>query len=433
MKILVVGSGGREHALIKGILKNPAVTEIYALPGNGGIAKEPKVTCVPIGAEEVLAVAAFAGSVEGLELAVIGPDDPLAMGLADLLRKRGIPCFGPSMDGARLESSKVFAKEFMQRHNIPTARFSVFSSVEKALSLVKQAPLPLVVKADGLAKGKGVVVAKTRKTAMAAVLDSLENKVFGKSGERILIEECLEGPEVSVLAFCDGKTLIPMVSSMDHKAALNGDEGPNTGGMGVVAPNPFYDEKMAALCWDVIFKPTLEGLQKESISYQGCLYFGLMLTKDGPKVIEYNCRFGDPEAQAVLPLLQSDLLSVLMATAQGKLSEATVSFAKQASCCVVLASKGYPGKLENQGAVILVPEEKPGVIAYHAGTKLEKDGLTARGGRVLGITAVADTLEQAVSKAYAAVPDYLFYEAHYRTDIGKTALAYLTASREGEE
>lgn len=430
MKVLVVGSGGREHALVKGILRNPAVTEVYALPGNGGIAKETKVTCVPGNAEDVAAVAAFAASVDDLALAVIGPDDPLALGLADEIRKLGIPCFGPSKAGAQLESSKIFAKEFMRRHGIPTADFAVFNSLDKALAYVEEASLPLVVKADGLAKGKGVTVARTREEAREAVRACLEQKVFGQSGERILIEECLEGPEVTVLAFCDGETLIPMVPSMDHKAACDGDKGPNTGGMGVIAPNPFYDAETAALCEERIFRPTLEGLRKDGLPYRGCLYFGLMLTKDGPKVIEYNSRFGDPEAQAVLPLLETDLLTILLATAEGRLRETQVRFSDKASCCVVLASQGYPGKLENQGVTLALPQDLPDVTLYHAGTKLEGGRLVVSGGRVLGITAVADTLEQAIAKAYEFLTECLFYKAQYRTDIGQKALTYLAGDKE---
>ena len=419
MKLLVVGSGGREHALIKSLKKNPKVETIYALPGNGGIARDAQ--CVPIGAKEIGEIVDFA-VLKNVDFAVVAPDDPLALGAVDALEEAGVPCFGPTKAAARIESSKVFAKELMKKYGIPTARYEVFSDAESARAYIKTAPLPTVVKADGLALGKGVIIAQTREEAEKAVNDMMENKVFGDSGSRVVIEEFLEGPEVSVLAFTDGKTVKPMVSSMDHKRALDGDQGLNTGGMGTIAPNPFYTKDVAERCMREIFLPTIRAMEKEGCPFKGCLYFGLMITKDGPKVIEYNCRFGDPETQVVLPLLKSDLLAVMQAVRNETLKDCPVVFSSGAACCVVMASKGYPQHYEKGFPIALIPDTDE-VTTYVAGAKTgENGGLITSGGRVLGVTATADDLKAAIEKAYAAVQKTHFENAFYRRDIGKRAL-----------
>ena len=418
MKLLVVGGGGREHALVKKLRENKNVTELYALPGNGGIAD--CAVCVPIGAKEIDKIVDFAVS-KGIDYAVIAPDDPLALGAVDALNAAGIPCFGPTKKAAMIESSKVFAKNLMQKYGIPTAAYRVFDNPAEALTYLETAPLPTVIKADGLALGKGVIIASTREEAENAVRSMMEVRLFGDSGSRIVIEEFLSGPEVSVLTFTDGETVIPMVSSMDHKRAGDGDTGPNTGGMGAVAPNPYYTDRIADLCMERIFLPTVRAMKAEGRPFRGCLYFGLMLTADGPKVIEYNCRFGDPETQAVLPLLESDLLTVMQAVTNGELRADLVRFSSKSSCCVVMASNGYPGKYKT-GYAITLPKASEGEI-YLAGAKLENGRLTTAGGRVLGAVAVADTLEDAVKNAYRLVDAIQFDNAYYRHDIGRRAIA----------
>ena len=423
MKILVVGSGGREHALIKSLKKNPQVDTIYALPGNGGIAQD--AVCVNIGAKEIGEIVDFA-VLKDIDFAVVAPDDPLALGAVDALEAAGIPAFGPTKAAARIESSKVFAKELMQKYGIPTAKYRVFTDADSAKAYLKTAPLPAVVKADGLALGKGVIIAQTHEEAEAAIADMMENKVFGDSGSRVVIEEFLEGPEVSVLAFTDGKTVKPMVSSMDHKRALDGDQGLNTGGMGTVAPNPFYTPEVARRCMEEIFLPTVRAMEKEGCPFKGCLYFGLMVTKDGPKVIEYNCRFGDPETQVVLPLLKSDLLTVMQAVRNETLDRCPVEFLSGAACCVVMASQGYPRHYE-KGFPIDLTADTDTVTTFVAGARLGEDGkLLTNSGRVLGVTATAEDLKTAVDRAYRAVAATRFENAFYRRDIGRRAL-----SREG--
>ena len=419
MNILVIGSGGREHALIKALKKNKEVKTVYALPGNGGMARDAK--CIPIGAKEIDEIVDFA-VIKNIDFAVVAPDDPLALGAVDALEDAGVPCFGPSKAAARIEASKVFAKELMKKYGIPTAQYQVFTDPDAAKAHLKTAPLPAVIKADGLALGKGVIIAKTLEEAEQAVSDMMENRVFGDSGSRVVIEEFLEGPEVSVLAFTDGKTIKPMVSSMDHKRALDGDQGLNTGGMGTIAPNPYYTEEVARRCMDEIFLPTIRAMANEGCPFKGCLYFGLMVTKNGPKVIEYNCRFGDPETQVVLPLLKSDLLTVMQAVRNETLDACPVEFADGAACCVVMASKGYPQHYEKGFPIALSPDTED-ITTYVAGARLDDSGkLLTNGGRVLGVTATADNLKAAIEKAYAAVQKTHFENAFYRRDIGQRAL-----------
>ena len=418
MKLMVVGGGGREHAIIKSLLKNPEIEKIYALPGNGGI--EQDAECVSIGAKDIPAQVKFAQE-NRIDYAVIAQDDPLALGAVDALAAVGIPSFGPCAKAAEIESSKVFSKNLMKKYGIPTAAYEVFDDPEKALEYLETAPVPIVVKADGLALGKGVTVAFTKEDAQAAVRAAMEDKVFGDSGSRIVIEEYLEGPEVSVLSFTDGRTLVPMVSSMDHKRAGDGDKGPNTGGMGTVAPNPYYTEDIAAECMEKIFLPTVRAMQAEGRLFRGCLYFGLMLTKDGPKVIEYNCRFGDPETQVVLPLLESDLFTIMKATTDGTLENAEVRFSDGSACCVVMASAGYPVKYD-KGFEISIPAELKDYV-YSAGTALKDGKLVTNGGRVLGVVATADSLKEAIDKAYERAKLIQFDNAYFRKDIGRRALA----------
>ena len=417
MKILVVGGGGREHAIIKKLKENKTVTEIFAAPGNGGIAKD--ATCVDIGAKDIDRIVAFAVE-NAIDYAVVAPDDPLVLGCVDALEEKGIPCFGPRANAAIIEGSKVFSKNLMKKYNIPTAAYEVFTDEAKALAYLETAPIPTVIKADGLALGKGVVIAQTREEAKNAVKSMMSDKVFGKSGDQIVVEEFLTGPEVSVLAFTDGKTLKPMVSSMDHKRAGDNDTGLNTGGMGTVAPNPYYTEEIAKECMETIFLPTIKAMNAEGRTFKGCLYFGLMLTPNGPKVIEYNCRFGDPETQVVLPLLESDLLTVMQATTNGTLAETEVKFADQNACCVIMASKGYPTAYE-KGFEMTIPEEISDSV-YVAGATLKEGKLLTNGGRVLGATAVADTLENAINSAYKMVKTIHFDNAYYRNDIGAKAM-----------
>ena len=417
MKILVVGGGGREHAIIKKLKKNKTVTEIFAAPGNGGIAKD--ATCVDIGAKDIEKIVAFAVE-NAIDYAVVAPDDPLVLGCVDALEEKGIPCFGPRANAAIIEGSKVFSKNLMKKYNIPTAAYEVFTNMDAAITYLETAPIPTVIKADGLALGKGVIIAETREEAKDAVKSMMSDKVFGKSGDQIVIEEFLTGPEVSVLAFTDGKTVKPMISSMDHKRAGDNDTGLNTGGMGTVAPNPYYTQEIAKECMETIFLPTIAAMNAEGRTFKGCLYFGLMLTPNGPKVIEYNCRFGDPETQVVLPLLESDLLTVMQATTNGTLAETEVKFADKNACCVIMASKGYPTAYE-KGFEMTIPE----VIwnnVYVAGASLKDGKLLTNGGRVLGATAVENTLENAINKAYKMVETIHFDNAYYRHDIGAKAM-----------
>ena len=414
---MVVGGGGREHAIIKKLKENPAVSEIYALPGNGGIAAD--AVCVNIGAKDIDGQVKFALE-NKIDYAVVAPDDPLVLGAVDALTAAGIPCFGPDKKAAIIEGSKVFSKNLMKKYGIPTARYEVFSNADDALVYLETAPIPTVIKADGLALGKGVIIAETRAAAKEAVRSIMEDRIFGESGANIVIEEFLTGPEVSVLSFTDGKTLVPTVSSMDHKRALDGDRGLNTGGMGTVAPNPYYTEETANECMEKIFIPTMNAMNTEGRTFKGCLYFGLMLTEDGPKVIEYNCRFGDPETQVVLPLLESDLLTVMQAVTNGTLAETEVNFKNEYAACVVMASSGYPQKYESGFELQISPDVADSV--YVAGAKLENGVLKTAGGRVLGVTATADTLEKAIQSAYKKTEKITFKNAFYRHDIGARAL-----------
>ena len=417
MKIMVIGGGGREHAIIKKLKENNAIDKIYALPGNGGI--ENDAVCIPIGACEIDKIVDFASS-EKIDYAVVAPDDPLVLGAVDRLEEIGIPCFGPRANAAIIEGSKVFSKNLMKKYSIPTASYETFNDMEKALAYLENAPIPTVIKADGLALGKGVTVAFTREEAKKPVVEAMQDKKFGRSGESIVIEEYLEGPEISVLAFTDGKTVKPMVSSMDHKRSGDNDTGLNTGGMGTIAPNPYYTDKVAKICMDTIFVPTINAMNREGRTFKGCLYFGLMLTNDGPKVIEYNCRFGDPETQVVLPLLESDLLTVMKATTDGTLSETDVKFKDADACCVIMASDGYPVSYK-KGYEITIPEEIFDSV-YVAGAT-QKDGkLYTSGGRVLGVTSVASTLKEAIDSSYKKVKEISFENAYYRHDIGQRAL-----------
>ena len=423
MDILLVGGGGREHTIIRKLRENPEVETIYALPGNGGIAAD--ATCVNIKATDIEGVAAFARSTK-IDYAVVAPDDPLVLGCVDALEAEGIPCFGPRKNAAIIEGSKVFSKNLMKKYGIPTAAYEAFSDPKDALAYLETAPIPTVIKADGLALGKGVVIAMTREEACDAVREIMEDKKFGKSGDQIVIEEFLEGPEVTVLSFTDGTTLKPMVSSMDHKRAEDGDQGLNTGGMGTVAPNPFYTEEIAKTCMETIFLPTIRAMKAEGREFRGCLYFGLMLTKDGPKVIEYNCRFGDPETQVVLPLLESDLLTIMQAVTNGTLAECEVKFRDASACCVVLASKGYPVSYEKGYEITIPAEVLPHVFV--AGAALKDGKLVTSGGRVLGVTAVADTLQEAVKEAYGLADQITFGNKYCRRDIGKRALSAVSNS-----
>ncbi len=417
MKILVVGGGGREHAIIKKIKENKDVTEIYALPGNGGIAAD--ATCVDIGAKDIDGIVKFAVD-NKINYAIVAPDDPLVLGAVDALEEKGIPCFGPRANAAIIEGSKVFSKDLMKKYGIPTATYEVFTDMEAALKYLDSAPIPTVIKADGLALGKGVIIAETREAAKDAVKSMMHDKVFGKSGDQIVIEEFLTGPEVSVLSFTDGNVVVPMISSMDHKRAGDNDTGLNTGGMGTIAPNPYYTDEIADICMRTIFKPTIDAMNAEGRTFKGCLYFGLMLTPNGPKVIEYNCRFGDPETQVVLPLLESDLLTVMRAVTDGKLAEIEVKFSKKHACCVIMASQGYPTSYE-KGYELTIPAEISNKV-YVAGAAIKDGKLVTNGGRVLGATEVADTLADAVKAAYGLVEKIHFDNAFYRHDIGDRAL-----------
>ena len=417
MKVLVVGSGGREHAIIKKIKENKNVETIYAYPGNGGMKDD--AVLVSGSATDIEGVVSFAKA-NKVDYVVVTPDDPLVLGMVDALEKEGIPCFGPKKNAAIIEGSKVFSKNLMKKYGIPTAAYEVFDDVNKALEYVETCPIPTVVKADGLALGKGVVIAMSRDEAKEAVISAMSDHRFGASGDHIVIEEFLEGPEVSVLSFTDGKTLKPMVSSMDHKRALDNDEGLNTGGMGTIAPNPYYTKEIAKVCMEKIFLPTIEAMNKEERTFKGCLYFGLMLTKDGPKVIEYNCRFGDPETQVVLPLLESDLLTIMMATTNGTLDKTEVKWSDKSACCVIMASKGYPAHYE-KGFEITCEESVKNDI-YFAGAKLDGDKLLTNGGRVLGVTSIGERLESVIKASYEKVSKIHFDNSFYRHDIGARAL-----------
>ena len=420
MNILVVGGGGREHAIIKSLKKNPEITEIYAAPGNGGIAAD--ATCVNIKATDINSIVAFA--VENrIDYAVVAPDDPLVLGCVDALEEKGIPCFGPKANAAIIEGSKVFSKNLMKKYGIPTAEYEVFDDMNAALTYLETAPIPTVIKADGLALGKGVIIAQTREEARQAVRDMMEDHVFGKSGDHIVIEEFLTGPEVSVLSFTDGKVVKPMVSSMDHKRAGDNDTGLNTGGMGTVAPNPYYTEEIAKQCMEEIFLPTINAMNAEGRTFKGCLYFGLMLTPKGPKVIEYNCRFGDPETQVVLPLLESDLLTVMQATTNGTLAETEVKFADKHACCVILASAGYPTAYKKGFEITMTEEAQE--ATFVAGAALAEGKLVTSGGRVTGTTAIADSLADAIREAYRLSDGVRFENAYRRSDIGQRALQAL--------
>ena len=417
MRLLVVGGGGREHAIIRSLKKNPEVTEIFALPGNGGIAAD--ATCVPIGATDIEKIVAFAVE-NAIDYAVVAPDDPLVLGCVDALEEKGIPCFGPCANAAIIEGSKAFSKNLMKKYGIPTAAYEIFSDLEAALEYLKTAPIPTVIKADGLALGKGVIIAQTREEAVQAVTDMMVNAKFGKSGSTVVIEEFLTGPEVSVLAFTDGRTIRPMVSSMDHKRAGDGDTGLNTGGMGTIAPNPYYTDEIAKQCMEEIFRPTIRAMRKEKRTFKGCLYFGLMLTPNGPKVIEYNCRFGDPETQVVLPLLKSDLLTIMMACTNGTLAKTPVRFAKKHACCVIKASAGYPESYKK--GYRLTMSDRAAKATFVAGAKLEDGKLVTSGGRVTGTTAVRGSLEEAIEAAYRLSAGVKFANAFSRSDIGQRAL-----------
>ncbi|MBQ4240935.1 MAG: phosphoribosylamine--glycine ligase [Oscillospiraceae bacterium] len=418
MKLLVVGGGGREHTIIKKLKENPEVTEIFALPGNGGIAAD--ATCVGIAASDIDGIRDFATD-NGIDYAVVAPDDPLVLGCVDALEDAGIPCFGPRANAAIIEGSKVFSKELMKKYGIPTARYESFDDMNAALDYASQAPLPTVIKADGLALGKGVIIAQSHEEARQAITDMMQGGKFGHSGDRVVIEEFLEGPEVSVLAFTDGKAMVPMISSMDHKRAHDHDEGLNTGGMGTVAPNPYYTKEIADRCMREIFIPTMNAMNAEGRTFKGCLYFGLMITKDGPKVIEYNCRFGDPETQVVLPLLETDLLTVMRAVTEERLSDLDVSFSDRYSCCVILASEGYPEHYE-KGFPLDIPEDVKNSV-YVAGAAIKDGRLVTNGGRVVGCTAVADTLPDAIKGAYEIADKVRFENRYCRRDIGARALA----------
>ena len=420
MNIMLIGGGGREHAILRSLKKNPAVETVWMLPGNG--AMESEAVCTGIGATDLEGIVAFARE-HSVDYAVVAPDDPLVLGCVDRLNELGIPCFGPRANAAIIEGSKAFSKDLMKKYGIPTAKYEIFSELDKALEYLKTAPIPTVVKADGLALGKGVIIAQTYEEAVEAVTDMMAGGKFGKSGATVVIEEFLEGPEVSVLSFTDGKTVKPMVSSMDHKRAKDNDEGLNTGGMGTIAPNPYYTEEVAERCMQEIFLPTIRAMAAEGRPFQGCLYFGLMLTKDGPKVIEYNCRFGDPETQVVLPLLESDLLTVMQSCTGGTLAETEVKFADKHACCVITASNGYPESY--QKGFPLVMTEEAAAATFVAGAKMADGVLVTSGGRVTGTTAIADSLPDAIAKAYALADGVRFENAYRRSDIGQRALQAL--------
>ena len=419
MKVLVVGSGGREHAVIRKLAENPEIDRIFCAPGNGGISVQAQL--VEIKATDVEGMVAFAKK-EGIDFVVVTPDDPLVLGMADAMEEVGIPAFGPSKKAAQIEGSKVFAKNLMKKYGIPTAKYEVFDDPSKVIAYIeRENQFPAVIKADGLALGKGVVIARNLAEAKEAVHSIMEDKIFGKSGNQVVVEEFLTGKEVSVLAFTDSHTISPMISSMDHKRVYDNDEGPNTGGMGTIAPSPYYTPEVAKRCMEEIFLPTMEAMKKEGRPFKGCLYFGLILTERGPKVIEYNCRFGDPETQVVLPLLKTDLFTIMRAVRDERLGEVDIQWSTGAAACVVLASGGYPKKYETGLPIEGLDENggHPGVIVYQEGTKKQDGRFLTAGGRVLGVTGLGETLPQALEKAYGAVREITFKNAHYRTDIGK--------------
>jgi len=418
MKVMVIGSGGREYTIIKKLKESTEITQLYALPGNGGMAND--AVCVNIGAKDLDGIVDFAKE-NKIDFAVVAPDDPLVLGAVDRLEEIGVPCFGPNKDAAIIEGSKIFSKNLMKKYGIPTAAYETFDDINKALEYVETTPIPTVIKADGLALGKGVVIAMTRDEAKEAVISMMQDQKFGASGSRLVIEEFLEGPEVSVLAFTDGKTMRPMVSSMDHKRALDNDEGLNTGGMGTVAPNPYYTADVAKECMEKIFLPTMNAMNAEGRTFKGCLYFGLMITKNGPKVIEYNCRFGDPETQVVLPLLKSDLFTIMKAVANETLADVDVTFEDKHACCVVVASKGYPAAYDS-GFEITYPAATADTDVYCAGVKQNGEKLVTAGGRVVGAVGVAETLENAIEKAYGVAKQVRFENAYMRSDIGARAM-----------
>ncbi|MCL2589113.1 MAG: phosphoribosylamine--glycine ligase [Oscillospiraceae bacterium] len=417
MKVLVIGSGGREHAIVAKLAESPKVTKRYCAPGNGGMAQI--AACVPIKATDILGVVDFAKR-EGINFVMVAPDDPLAAGMVDALTEAGIPAFGPTKAAAILESSKAFSKGLMEQYNIPTARYRVFDGdVNAAIAYIHEQGAPIVVKCDGLALGKGVVVAETVEEAEAAVRAMMEDGQFGDSGAKVVVEECMTGPEVTVLAFTDGKTIAPMPPAQDHKRVFDHDQGPNTGGMGAFCPSPKYTPELAVTCMETIFRPTIAAMEKEGRPFKGVIYFGLMLTPDGPKVIEYNARFGDPETQPILELLETDLLEIFQAVVDERLDEIDIRWSDKAACCVVLASGGYPGKYETGKPISGLDQVPQDVTVYHAGTRAENGAYLTNGGRVLGVTAKAPTLDEAIAKTYAAVETLHFEGAHYRTDIGK--------------
>ena len=417
MKVMVIGSGGREHAIVKALKKSSEIDKLYCLPGNGGIAED--AICVAVDAKDIPGMVAFAKEY-AIDFAVVAPDDPLVLGAIDALTEAGVPCFGPDKKAAIIEGSKVFSKNLMKKYGIPTAAYETFSDIDSACSYIDTLTAPVVVKADGLALGKGVIIAQSLEEAKEAVHEMMADRKFGDSGLNVVIEEFLTGPEVSVLAFTDSKVVKPMVSSMDHKRAYDGDEGLNTGGMGTIAPNPYYTEAVAKRCMDEIFLPTIAAMNAEGRPFKGCLYFGLMITPKGPKVIEYNCRFGDPETQVVLPLLESDLFTIMRAVYEEKLAETEVKFSDDAACCVVMASDGYP--LSYKKGYEITRDKDMDAEIYVAGAKISEDKLLTNGGRVLGVVATAGTLPEAVAKSYKNVAKVHFENAYYRKDIGKRAM-----------
>jgi phosphoribosylamine---glycine ligase len=422
MNVLIVGGGGREHAILEKLRTNPRITKLYALPGNGGMAEH--AVCAPVKASDLDGIVSFALQ-NKIDFTVVAPDDPLILGACDRLRAAGVRCFGPSGAAAEIEGSKSFAKELMFKYGIPTAAYEVFDRAADAEAYLERAAYPAVIKADGPALGKGVIIVKNRAEAQEAIRAMMVDGIFGKSGSHVVIEEFLAGNEASVLAFTDGKTLIPMVSALDHKRALDGDLGPNTGGMGALAPNPYYTAELARVCMESIFLPTMRAMNAEGRSFKGCLYFGLMLTRHGPKVIEYNCRFGDPETQAVLPLLETDLFEIMLAVEDGRLAEAPVRFRGGAACCVVLASAGYPARYETGYEITFGGADgEKDIYLYHAGTKRENGRLLTSGGRVLGVTAVAGDARAAQTAAYKAVETIRFENRYYRRDIASRAIAW---------
>ena len=416
MKVLVVGSGGREHAICWKLAQSPKVTQLFCAPGNAGIAQVTQ--CVDVKATDVDGMVKWAKE-NAMDFVVVAPDDPLALGMVDALEGAGIPAFGPRANAAVIEASKAFSKELMKKYHIPTARYETFTDLDKALAYIEEQGAPIVVKADGLALGKGVVVAATVEEAKTAAREMMADKKFGESGSTVVIEECMTGPEVTVLAFADGEHVYPMPASQDHKRAFDGNRGPNTGGMGAISPPPQYTPEIAARCMDEIFLPTIAALKAEGRPFQGVIYFGLMLTPDGPKVVEYNARFGDPECQAVLSLLDSDLMDVFAACREGALDQLDIRWKDQAACCLVLASGGYPLDYQKGYPISGLEEAGKNAVVFHAGTA-EKDGrVVTNGGRVLGVTALGDTLEQAIAAAYAAAKPISFQDMHFRTDIGR--------------